>query len=152
MKLLHRNKQLIYYRLFVRKGIVTDSEGYESGEDDLVYSDPHSLRCSVSHATGNSHAELFGTLDNYDKVIITEDTDCPIDENTILVVDHVDRVGEPSFHDFIVRRVAKSLNFIAYAISRVDVRDKNSSIELMYAVDSNGEFAVSGGVRARATA
>lgn len=152
MRLLNRNKQLIYYRLYRKKDAVTDGAGYETGEDDISYSEAHPLRCSVSPATGNSVAEMFGTLDNYDKVLITEDTDCPIDENSVLVIDHLPRASESAYYDYIVRRVATSLNFKAYAVSFVNVIPDNGSLELVFAVDANGLFAESGGVRARATA
>lgn len=43
--------------------------------------------CSVSHATGYAQVNMFGNLDSYDKVLITDDMSCPIDENTVLFVD-----------------------------------------------------------------
>ena len=116
-----RNKQLIYYRLFVDDEKIVDEDNYETGEDSVSYSEAVAFMCSVSRATGTSVAELFGTLDNYDKIIITEDTNCPIDENSVLIVDDLSRAQEADFFDYVVKRVAKSLNFKAYAISKVDI-------------------------------
>lgn len=61
-------------------------------------------------------------LDSYDKVLITDDMSCPIDENTVLFVDSKPgyRQGKPAF-DYTVKRVAKSLNTISYAVSKVKV-------------------------------
>ena len=85
-------------------------------------------------------------MENYDKVIVTDDLDCPIDENSVLFIDKqpeftnvvtyeyvtttnngqetsawvVKTVAVP-VHDYIVRRVAKSLNSISIAIRRVEV-------------------------------
>ena len=66
---------------------------------------------------------MFGNLESYDKVLITDDMSCPIDENTVLFVDkepEFSQEGVPLF-DYRVRRVAKSLNNISYAISKVTV-------------------------------
>lgn len=48
---------------------------------------------------------------------------CPIEETTVLFIDkkpEYDAEGNPLF-DYVVKRVAKSLNVIAYAVKRVDV-------------------------------
>lgn len=50
-------------------------------------------------------------------------TNCPIDENTLLFVDKEPEFGNDGnpLCDYRVRRVAKSLNSISYAISKVTV-------------------------------
>ena len=81
------------------------------------------LMCSVSTASGYTQANMFGNLESYDKVLITDDMSCPIDENTVLFIDkepEVDSRGRPVF-DYTVRRVARSLNSISYAVSKVKV-------------------------------
>lgn len=115
MKLLRRNLRSIWYRLFQGQTAQMDADGFETGETTVSYSDPISLLCSVSPASGDILADTFGTVETYDKVIITDDLSCPIDENSILFVD-ADTSGT---HDYVVKRVAKSLNFIAYAVSKV---------------------------------
>lgn len=80
-------------------------------------------RDNVSAATGSAQVEQFGNFISYDKVIVTDNLSCPIDENTVLFVDkepEYDADGNP-LYDYIVRRVAKSLNSISYAISKVTV-------------------------------
>ena len=61
---------------------------------------------------------MFGGLENYDKVIVTDWMDCPINEQTVLWIDKTPNDGE---HDYIVRRVARSLNSISIAVSKVKV-------------------------------
>lgn len=152
MRLLNRNKQSIYFRLLTRDDPVTDENGYLTGERDVEYSSPEHLRCNVSRATGESVAQLFGTQDDYDKIILTEDMGCPIDENSVLIVDDLEGRHRTGWYDYIVKRVAKTLNVIAYAISYVKVQASTAPIELVYAIDANGLYAVdAGGVRARAT-
>ena len=89
--------------------------------------------------------EQFGNLDSYDKVIVTTEMDCPIDESTVLFVEKEPEYAEVQSHeivegnalyaddeiqvvtyprpkyDYIVKRVAKSLNSISIAIRKVNV-------------------------------
>ncbi len=123
MKLLKRNLCSIYYCLYQGKQPLTDNNGYETGEMQVDYAPPEQLLCSVSPATGYAQVGMFGNLETYDKVIITDDIHCPIDENTVLFLDK-----EPAFSpdgnplpDYRVKRVAKSLNHISYTVSRVKV-------------------------------
>ena len=98
-----------------------DAKGNKTGEHIPKYADTVPLRASISPATGYAQSELFGTAEQYDKVIITDDLSCPITENTVLFIDRspeYDEHGVPR-NDYIVRRVARSLNFIAYAVSKV---------------------------------
>lgn len=115
MRLLRRNLRSIWYQLLQGQTAQVDADGFETGETAVSYSDPFPLVCSVSPASGDILGETFGTLADYDKVIITDDLSCPIDEHSILYVD----VDISQNHDYVVKRVAKSLNFIAYAVSKV---------------------------------
>lgn len=123
MKLMKRNLKPVYYCLFKEKVPLKDKDGYETGESGVGYADPVEMPCSVSPATGYTQAQMFGNLESYDKVLITDDMSCPIDENTVLFIDkepEFDDKGKPIF-DYTVRRVAKSINFISYAVSKVKV-------------------------------
>jgi hypothetical protein len=99
-----------------------DEDGNETGEYTIGYQKPAKLMCNVSPATGYAQATMFGNLESYDKVLVTDDMSCPIDENTVLFVDSKPgyNQGVPTY-DYTVRRVAKSLNSISYAISKVKV-------------------------------
>lgn len=123
MKLLKRNLSTIHYCLYERSEPILDDDGNETGEDKITYSEPVEFECSVSAATGYSATEMFGNLENYDKTLITDDMQCPIDEHSVLFVDkepEYDTDGRP-LYDYIVRRVAKSINNISFAIRKVDV-------------------------------
>lgn len=150
MKLLKRNLQEIKYALYEGKAVILDDDNYESGEKGVAYSAPVSLECSVSPARGTTMLELFGTMESYDRVIITSDMECPIDEESILFVD-VPALSDPAtgayLYDYVVKRVAKSLNFIAYAISKVDL---SAYAQNVLAIDTRTLFAEANGRRARA--
>jgi len=145
MKTLKRNQRSFYYCLYSDKIPVIDEYGNESSENIVVYEDPVQMYANISPATGLSNTEQFGNLENYDKVIVTDDVNCPIDENSVLFIDK-----EPEFtegitidyresdtvlgedtatpitvsipaYDYIVLRVAKSLNSVSIAVKKVRV-------------------------------
>lgn len=123
MRLMTRNLSTIYYCLYDETRPQTDGNGYETGETQVIYKRPVRLKCSVSPATGYAQVNVFGNLDSYDKVLLTDKMDCPIDENTVLFIDkkpEFDDEGVPLF-DYQVRQVARSLNSISYAVSKVTV-------------------------------
>lgn len=119
MRILERNKQKFYYSLY--EGEIDTRDSY--GNFQPKYSDVKIFKASISSAKGNTESELFGTTIDYDRVIITDDMSCRIDEQSVLFVDikpKYDECGRP-LGDYIVKRVARSLNNISYAISKVDV-------------------------------
>ena len=121
MKLLKRNLQPIWYCLYRGKSEAHDDEGYETGEKSVSYEKPVKLMCNVSPATGEAQIALFGSLESYDKVIVTDDMNCPIDENTVLFIDKAPNFQGTPAYDYKVRRVAKSHNSISIAVSKVKV-------------------------------
>lgn len=123
MKIMERNKQEFYYCLYVSSDPIVDAEGNETGEYKVGYETAVSMKANISAATGYAQVEQFGNFITYDKVIVTDDLTCPIDEHTVLFIDkepEYDTEGNPVF-DYTVRRVAKSLNSIAIAVSKVNV-------------------------------
>ncbi len=123
MKTMERNKVPFWYLLYDRKEAVKDEDGNETGDYRVVYKKAVFQRENISAATGSAQVEQFGNFISYDKVIVTDDLCCPIDENTVLFIDkepEYDEDGNP-LYDYIVKRVAKSLNSISYAVSKVNV-------------------------------
>ena len=124
MRNCQRNQTTFWYRLYnPSPAPIVDEWGNETGEYTVAYLDPVQFKANISPARGEAQVAQFGDLDNYDKVIVTADMTCPIDENSILYigVEPVETDGVWSSHNYTVRRVAKSLNQIAIAIRKVDV-------------------------------
>lgn len=123
MKALVRNKQKFHYALYVGSEPIVDDYGNETGEPIIEYSEPVEMWANISPATGFSQTEQFGGLDSYDKVIVTDDLTCPIDEHSVLFVEKEPEhnLEDGLMYDYIVKRVAKSLNSISIAIRKVDV-------------------------------
>lgn len=123
MRSMERNKRPFYYCLFVRSDSITDEYGDETGESFVTYAPAVEMKASISASVGEAQIEQFGNLGSYDKVIITDDMSSPIDENTVLFIGkkpEYGKSGEP-LYNYQVRRVARSLNHIAYAVSEVTV-------------------------------
>ena len=112
------NEQKFYYATYSGRTMVTDSENNYTGESTVTYSDPVGVWANISAARGEASVEQFGADVQYDKIIVTCDTSLPIDETTIIWIDKP-RTGP---HDYVVKRVAKSLNVLSIAISKVDVQ------------------------------
>lgn len=127
MKTLKRNHQTLYYSLYQGFTEVVDSDGYYTGEKIVSYSTPVKMRANISTVKGDSTIQLFGNLEDYDRVIVTCNMDCPIDENSILWIEKTppehDGVMIPEDYDYIVQRVSKSLNLISIAIGKVNVQN-----------------------------
>jgi hypothetical protein len=123
MKVMERNKRTFWYCLYDRKEPIIDEDGNETGEEQIVYKPAQSLRANISAASGSSQVEQFGNLAGYDKVIVLDDTSCPIDENTVLFIDKEPEYGEDGnpLYDYRVKRVAKSLNSVSIAATKVSV-------------------------------
>lgn len=138
MRLMKRNLRPVFYRLYVGQQIITDDYGNETGESRVIYADPAEQMCNVSPASGAVQMQLFGVVENYDKILITDNMACPININTVLYVDEsperelsladiwpADPTGNEinsvteNLDEYIVKRVAKSLHHISYAVSKV---------------------------------
>jgi len=117
MKCMVRNKVPFHYALYREKEELPNAPG----QFKVVYSRPLRMMGNVSPARGEANTELFGRDIQYDKVIVLEDPNCPIDEQSVLFIDkrpEFDTDGNPLF-DYIVKRSARSLNSVAYAVSKV---------------------------------
>lgn len=123
MRVMERNKTGFSYLLYVRKEPIVDDGGNETGETQVIYSKATAMQANISAASGSAQVEQFGNSISYDKVIVTDDMTCPIDENSVLFIDkqpEYNKDGVP-LYDYIVKRVAKSLNSISIAVSKVTV-------------------------------
>ncbi len=121
MKLMNRNKQVLYYCPFLKSEPLMTVEGYDTGEEIVVYGDAVKLRCSISVDKGTAQSEVFGIDADYDRVVITDDMQCLMDEQSVLFVDMEPTYenGIPKFN-YVVKKRAVGLNEILFAISKVN--------------------------------
>lgn len=129
MRCLNRNKQTFYYYLYKDKIPVLDEDGNKTGEYILTYDRPVECRANISAGSGDAQIELFGTEITYNKVIVIDDPKCPIDVSTLICIDVKPKfysANTTPVHDYIVKAVARSLNSVSIAISKVDVNENKS--------------------------
>ena len=124
MRCLTRNKSKFYYASYVGETEIVDEYGNATGEYAVSYGNPIALSGNVSAAQGEMQSRQFGESESYDKVIVLDDT-APIDEHSILWVDTLPYLNEDGTtdtpHDYIVKKVARSLNGVSIAIRKVKV-------------------------------
>lgn len=134
MRCLARNKSTFFYALHDGQTELKDEYGNATGQYRVEYADPVRMCGNVSAAQGEIQSRQFGESETYDKVIVLDNPNVPIDEYSILWVDsrpnltaegHLaldDRGEVETPHDYIVKKVARSLNSVSIAISKVAVR------------------------------
>lgn len=133
MRCLRRNKQKFFYALYTVTEPLTDEYGNEIGQNDVQHGDPKPFMANISAAKGETQTLQFGENESYDKVIVMGKDAPPIDEYSILWVDKEPQLDEHGAlardeegnvitpHDYIVKKVARSLNSVSIAVSKVNV-------------------------------
>ena len=120
MRCLIRNKSRFYYANSLGLTEIKDEQGRLTGEYETAYSEPIEMLANISASKGETESLQFGDSLAYDKVLVIDNPDIAIDEYSVLWVDRLD-ISKP--YDYIVKKVAKSLNSVSIAISRVDVNE-----------------------------
>ena len=133
MKCMERNKVQFYYALYMGKEEITDEYGNATGQYEVTHSAPIECYGNVSAAKGETQSRQFGENEAYDKVIVLDNLSPNIDEYSVLWIDTipeldnegnlaVDNDGEIiTPYDYIVKKVARSLNSVSIAVSKVKV-------------------------------
>ena len=125
MRTLLRNKTKFYYASYIGETEIIDEYGNPTGEYSILRSAPVEYLGNISPAKGEKQTEQFGESESYDKVIVLDDRNAPIDEHSVLWVDTLPSLNEDGTtstpHDYEVKAVAKSLNGISIAIRKVMV-------------------------------
>ena len=125
MRCMVRNKQEFYYALYIDKNELKDEYGNVTGEYEVLYGNPVEMKGNISSPVGETQVREFGGSENYDKVIVLDDKNAPINEHSILWVDSLPLLNENGTtntpYDYTVKRVARSLNGVLIGIKKVDV-------------------------------
>lgn len=133
MRCMNRNKVRFFYALYVSREPIMNAQGRPSGQHKVIHGNPIEECANISAAKGETQTRQFGENESYDKVIVMDNVTPPIDEYSILWVDTVPQLNEDGSlavnekgevitpHDYVVKKVAKSLNNVSIAISKVTV-------------------------------
>lgn len=133
MRCMNRNKVKFYYALYESREPIMNQYGKPSGQHKVIYGNPIEEYANISAAKGETQTRQFGENESYDKVIVMDLGTPSIDEYSILWVDTEPQLNEEGSlavndkgevitpHDYVVKKVAKSLNNVSIAISKVTV-------------------------------
>lgn len=134
MRCLTRNKSAFFCALQMGQTEIIDEYGNATGQYRVDYSEPFKILGNISAAQGEIQSRQFGESETYDKVIVLDNPNVPIDEYSILWVDSPPELTEDGNlalndngevitpHDYIVKKVARSLNSVSLAICKVTVK------------------------------
>lgn len=124
MRTMTRNRQVFYSASFVSSTMGTDGDGNYT-ERQNTYTDPVERTGVFTPANGAANDQLFGMNEIYDKVITLNQGEDYLAVGSILWVDtmpDIDKQGKTTTpYDYVVVKVAPSLNFISVAIRKVAV-------------------------------
>lgn len=124
MRTLRRNKRHMWYALYLDREEIKKN-GRRTGAYKVAYSPPQPIEANVSAARGTADVEMFGTDLKYDKAFITDDVKCPINENSVMWIDTEPLINADGNTDtpwdYVIVRVAESINSKAYAAKKVSV-------------------------------
>lgn len=124
MRSLERNKQKMYYANLTGKTELIDEYGNVTGQYAIQYTEPLLLRANVSPAKGERSTVQFGIELGYDKIVCVDRLPAGMTESSIMWIDSAEEleVSEATVpHDYIVKRIAKSINSTLIAVAKVQV-------------------------------
>lgn len=124
MRNLERNEKTVYYREYLGKTMLSDSSGRRTLQYAIEYGEPVMIRANVSRARGSADIEQVGILDSYDATLVTHNLSLPFTESTIFYIDKEPPENDDNGtqHNYVVRRVSKSLNAMSVYLKKVDVK------------------------------
>lgn len=126
MHTLSRNKRKFWYALYTGKTATVDANGDATGEYEITYGTPVQINAYVSPKRGSTINAAYGVEHNYDRKIITDNMNCPIDEQTAIWIDteptrtvtiQGQTVVQHIPHDYIVKSVSKGFNEIVITVN-----------------------------------
>lgn len=126
MRTLVRNKRPFSYCTY-KETVKEKEDGLYTGEKLPIYNEAVTIYGNISPAKGEAQTEQFGNSLDYEKVIVIDDINTPIDENTVLFIDKDIEYKEGSpyeyepLYDYVVKKVARSLNSVSIAIAKVEM-------------------------------
>lgn len=124
MRTMTRNRQVFYYADLLSVTMAQDTDGNYT-EESYTYSDPVKCASPITAANGEAQTQLFGANEVYDKVITLNEGEDFLKIGSVLWVDTLptlDGEGKTTTpYDYVVVKVAESLNFVNVAIRKVNV-------------------------------
>lgn len=125
MRTLRRNKTEFWYANYLGKEEIL-KDGKRTGQFKVKYSNPIKTAENISAARGSSDDALFGIQTDYDRTITSCSKDFDLSESSVLWVEkrpEIDIDGSTDTPwDYVVVKVARSINSVTAAIRKVSVQ------------------------------
>lgn len=124
MRSLRRNERRFWYANYTGNEKIL-SDGKRTGQYKVKYGNPIEARANVSAARGSLDDEHFGINADYDRTITTCDKNLDMDESSVLWIEKAPEIAAGGSTatpwDYVVVKVAKSINSTTVAIKKVSV-------------------------------
>ena len=120
MKCLKRNKQPLYLYKYLGATAILDDNGNKTGEYRIVYANPIRVDINISPASGVSELQVFGSDVSYNYIAVTDGADNVFTESDVISRSNTIDSDGMFGYDYIIRRVAQSLNFVSLALFQVN--------------------------------
>lgn len=124
MRSLRRNEKRFWYANYTGNEEIR-SGGKRTGQHKIKYGNPIEARANVSAARGSLDDEHFGINADYDRSITTCDKNLNLDESSVLWIEKTPEIAADGSTetpwDYVVVKVAKSINSTTVAIKKVSV-------------------------------
>lgn len=120
MKCLKRNKQPLYLYKYLETATILDDNGNKTGEYRIVYANPIRVDINISPASGVSELQVFGSDVSYNYIAVTDGVDNVFTESDVISRSNMIDSDGMFGYDYIIRRVAQSLNFVSLALFQVN--------------------------------
>lgn len=124
MRSLRRNEKRFWYANYTGNEKIL-SGGKRTGQYKVKYGNPIEARANVSAARGSLDDEHFGINADYDRTITTCDKNLNLDESSVLWIEKSPEIAADGSTetpwDYVVVKVAKSINSTTVAIKKVSV-------------------------------
>lgn len=120
MRLLRKNLKEIWYKNYVDK-IPIMVDDFETGEYEIRYTPLKKLICNITprsntntNVNGNTFPGYIGNRVNYEKIVLTTDLNCGIDENSLL---YIDQTEAPDYKVTALSKCKTHMSFVAEKIN-----------------------------------
>ena len=122
MRNIERDTRKVYVSHFEGYVREEDDQGRLTGKNIPKRSTPEEFYPTISIAKGESYGTYFGINLDYDRVLIYDDPEFPLEETDYFWIDvEIGDLDDPNPHDYVAKRVSKGSSYVFVAIAKVEV-------------------------------
>ena len=118
MRNARKNLRRMWYALYLGKQMIYDDEDRPTLENRAAYTPPIEFYANLSAGTSDAEEQPFGSNVQYDRIILTHDLDCPINEHSLIWVKNKPEADPDSADYEVAASPLDSLNAIRIPIRR----------------------------------